>query len=62
FSHDRSLSNSYSSMKSSLIKQKRDLPNPAVYGIETDLSFPFDETLLPVAKRILVKYIANAAA
>jgi hypothetical protein len=32
-----------------------------VYSIETDLSFPVEETLLPVAKRSLVKYITTAA-
>jgi hypothetical protein len=35
--------------------------NPAVYSIETELNFPVDETLLPIAKRSLVKYITAAA-
>jgi hypothetical protein len=37
------------------------MPNPAVYSIETELKFPVDETLLPVAKRSLVRYISKAA-
>ncbi|WP_121354720.1 hypothetical protein [Flavisolibacter nicotianae] len=53
----RSIANTYESMKSELIRARQELPNPAVYSIETDLSFPVDETLLPVAKRSLVKYI-----
>ncbi|MFT3822467.1 MAG: hypothetical protein QM731_01055 [Chitinophagaceae bacterium] len=57
----RSMVNTYESIKASLIKQKKDLPNPAVYSIETDLSFPTDETLLPVAKRSLVRYISAVA-
>ena len=44
-----------------LIRHWKDLPNPAVYLIETPLSFPVDETLLPVAKRSLVKFISAAA-
>jgi len=38
------------------------MPNPAVYSIETDLKFPVDETLLPIAKRSLVRYISSKAA
>jgi hypothetical protein len=44
-------------MKTELIKARLDMPNPAVYCIETELSFPVEETLLPIAKRSLVKYI-----
>jgi hypothetical protein len=56
----RSMVNTYESLKSELIRNRTDLPNPAVYSIETDLSFPIEETLLPVAKRRLVKYISEA--
>jgi hypothetical protein len=38
------------------------LPNPAVYSIQIELGFPVEETLLPVAKRSLVKFIAATAA
>jgi hypothetical protein len=57
----RSISSSYEHIKSELIKKKTALPNPAVYAIETPLSFPIEETLLPVAKRFLVKFISAAA-
>ncbi|MGN6417307.1 MAG: hypothetical protein ACTHMC_07440 [Pseudobacter sp.] len=57
----RNIANSYENIKSELLKLRRDLPNPAVYSIETDLSFPYDETLLPVAKRRLVRYLSTAA-
>jgi len=52
--------NSYEQIKSELIRNKTELPNPAVYSIETTLSYPVDETLLPVAKRSFVKFL-NAA-
>ncbi|MGB5027959.1 MAG: hypothetical protein WBO38_05620, partial [Chitinophagaceae bacterium] len=57
----RSISSTYEHMKSELIRQRKDLPNPAVYLIETELTFPIDETLLPIAKRSLVKFISTAA-
>jgi hypothetical protein len=55
----RSMVNTYENLKSELIKNRSDIPNPAVYSIETELSFPVEETLLPIAKRSLVKYISS---
>lgn len=57
---ERNIVNTYESIKAELIRRKKDLPNPAVYCIETGLTFPIDETLLPVAKRTLVRYISAA--
>lgn len=59
---ERNFVNTYENIKTELIRNKTELPNPAVYSIETDLSFPLEETLLPIAKRSLVKYITGAAA
>jgi len=58
----RSMSHTYESIKRELIRNRSELPNPAVYAVETELSFPVDETLLPIAKRSLVKYISQQAA
>ncbi|HYM93733.1 MAG TPA: hypothetical protein VET23_06315 [Chitinophagaceae bacterium] len=58
----RNIAHTYEHIKSELIRHRNDLPNPAVYSIETGLSFPVDETLLPIAKRSLVKYISSQAA
>jgi hypothetical protein len=58
----RNLINTYDNMKAELVKMKADLPNPAVYCIETELKFPMEETLLPIAKRSLVRYISSKAA
>ncbi|MCW3463864.1 hypothetical protein [Chitinophaga nivalis] len=49
-------------IKTMLIRERTDLPNPAVYCVETPLIVPVDETLLPIAKRSLVKYITQHAA
>ena len=58
----RNLVNTYENIKAELIKVKTAFPNPAVYSIETELKFPVEETLLPIAKRTLVRYISNLAA
>jgi hypothetical protein len=58
----RNLVNTYENIKSELIRWKQAMPNPAVYSIETELKFPVDETLLPIAKRSLVRYISSKAA
>lgn len=55
----RTIVNSYENIKTELIKNRSELPNPAVYALETDYSFPIEETLLPIAKRTLVKYISD---
>jgi hypothetical protein len=57
----RNIVNTYENIKAELLRHKKDLPNPAVYSIETDLTMPLTETLLPVAKRSLVRYISRAA-
>ncbi|MFY8003408.1 MAG: hypothetical protein ACOVNR_01125 [Chitinophagaceae bacterium] len=54
----RNISNSYQNIKTTLIRNRQFLPNPAVYAVEVPLAFPIEETLLPIAKRSLVKYIA----
>jgi hypothetical protein len=57
----RSFVNTYENIKYGLIRSNTLIPNPAVYSIETGLSFPVEETLLPIAKRSLVKFITTAA-
>lgn len=55
----RSVSNSVENIKAELIRNHRELPNPAVYYIDTELAYPMEETLLPIAKRSFVKYICG---
>ncbi len=45
------------SIKLQLIEQFRDLPNPATFICETDLDFPYSETILPIAKRKLMAQV-----
>lgn len=57
-SFEKSFINTAESIKSDLIKQHKKIPNPATYIIETDIPLPFEETFLPIAKRVLVKHLA----
>jgi len=57
-SFEKSLGNTYENIKGELLLFNRNLPNPATYAIETDLILPIEETLLPLAKRSLMKFIS----
>lgn len=57
-SKTKNLTNTYEQIKLEIIREIRALPNPAVYKIEYPMSAPFAETVLPVAKRLLVRHIA----
>ncbi len=46
-------------IKISLVKDHTDLPNPATYYMNTDLDFPYEETILPVAKRKLMRVLIS---
>lgn len=58
---ERNIVNTFENIKAELIKVKSNMPNPAVYSIETELTLPMEETLLPIAKRSLVRFISKAA-
>ncbi len=47
----------YESIKKNLINNYRELPNPATYLMLSSFEIPFDETYLPMAKRMLVQYL-----
>lgn len=53
----RSIATTYESIKGELIRNRAALPNPAVYAINAAHTLPVEETLLPIAKRSLVRYI-----
>ncbi len=58
----RAIGNSFENIKLRLAKNFADLPNPATYLINSKLTFPLTETLLPVAKRLLIKELSIRAA
>lgn len=57
---ERSFTNTHEQMKLNLIRQFSDLPNPATYLVVSKLKFPITQTLMPVAKRLLIKKIEVA--
>ncbi|TDW96472.1 hypothetical protein [Dinghuibacter silviterrae] len=57
----RSIVYTYEQIKAELLRSRATLPNPAVYSVETELTYPLEETLLPIAKRRLVRYLTTAA-
>lgn len=59
-SYEKSLMNTFESIKSDLLRYNQKLPNPAAFVIETEFCIPFEETFLPLAKRVIVKRIAAA--
>ncbi len=46
------------SIKQDLLQERLDLPNPATFICDTDLDFPFTETIFPIAKRKLMAALA----
>ena len=61
-SFKRGVGQSYENMKVSLIKRYTHLPNPATFIVISHVACPLQESLLPVAKRRLVKYVSSLAA
>lgn len=47
------------SIKLDLIREEKELPNPATYTFNISLDFPFDQTILPVAKRKLMQALSD---
>lgn len=57
---ERTLGNTFEHIKMKLVKRFKELPNPATYAVVSKQFFPLPETLLPVAKRMLVQNISVA--
>ena len=51
------LATTYENIKLDLIRNNKDLPNPATYVVESTALAPIDETVLPIAKRRLLAMV-----
>jgi hypothetical protein len=51
--------NTFESVKSDLIRSSKSEKFLATYLIESEVFVPWEESLLPVAKRRLIEYLAN---
>lgn len=58
----KKISNTFQSIKVDLLRNRSEIINPATFAVESRLSFPAQESVLPIAKRILMKYLSNYAA
>jgi len=54
------LGQTFEQVKIKLARQFKELPNPAVFLIDTKQCFPCQSTVVPVAKRMLVRYVSAA--
>jgi len=52
-----SITNTFEKVKIDLIKKNKEMPNPGTFAIESKIVFPFHESMLPIAKRMLVRFI-----
>jgi hypothetical protein len=54
---EMSITNTYQNIKYELIKGNKQMP--AMYALEFKETYPLTETMLPVAKRVLVRYVTS---
>jgi hypothetical protein len=47
-------------VKLDLLEERRELPNPATFFFDSDVEFPFEPTVFPIAKRKLMRHLAGA--
>jgi hypothetical protein len=59
-SYVRSISNTLENIKISLLRDINAFNTPATYLVDCGIPYPMEETLLPIAKRSLVRYIAQS--
>ncbi|MFI5221244.1 MAG: hypothetical protein ACHQK8_02880 [Bacteroidia bacterium] len=52
--------NTSENIKIDMIKNRKKLPNPATFFVETKYDYPLDETIIPIAKRMLMRFINEA--
>jgi hypothetical protein len=57
-SFNKTIVNTYEQIKLDIIRMIRTLPNPAVFCMVSKLAVPLDETLLPIAKRVLARQLS----
>lgn len=57
-SYTYNLINSFENIKIDLIRKIKKLPNPAVFAVETPYNYPLQETIIPIARRMLVKHVS----
>lgn len=57
--YQKTIASTYENIKMSLVRKYSSLPNPAAYLVLSKLKFPYIQTLMPIAKRLLVKEVSK---
>ncbi|MCU0389619.1 MAG: hypothetical protein MUE81_00730 [Thermoflexibacter sp.] len=56
----KGIGQTYENLKVALVKKYRTFANPATFMVVSHITCPLQESLLPIAKRILVKYVSGS--
>lgn len=56
-SYEHHIANTCENIKIDMVRNRKKLPNPATFSIETRYEYPIEDTLLPITKRLLMKYL-----
>lgn len=56
---NKNIFNTLERIKLKLTKEIKDLPNPATWRLHSQETFPIEETLLPIGKRLLLKTVSD---
>ncbi|WP_111670263.1 hypothetical protein [Algoriphagus litoralis] len=54
----KNLVNTLEKLKMQLIKEVKELPNPATWRVHSPHVFPIEETLIPLSKRLLLQHVS----
>ncbi|WP_332912463.1 hypothetical protein [Algoriphagus boritolerans] len=54
----KNLVNTMEKLKMQLIREVKELPNPATWRVHSPYVFPIEETLIPLSKRLLLKSVS----
>lgn len=56
-SYQQNFVNTCENIKIDMVRNRKKLPNPATFLVDTKFDYPIEDTLLPITKRLLMKYI-----
>ena len=56
----KNMANTFENLKLTLIRKRRELPNPATYLVESPIDYPGQETLLPLAKQMVYRVVCQS--
>lgn len=55
----KSLVNTLEKIKLELVKEIKELPNPATWSVHSKKDFPLEETIIPLSKKLLIQTVSS---